>query len=123
MQVGAVAWCRVSPSAGDRERRGARPALSPRMIVKRATRLAILVLAGVGLSACVGVRDGYYQQQPYGAYSGDARFTAPYAYPQGSTPYLYNQSQSSWQRGYRYPDQGNYRNRYNRPGHDNRRNF
>lgn len=122
MQFGAVARRRGSPSAGDRGQGGASPVRSPWVARGCATRLAILILAGVGLSACIGVRDGSYQQ-PYGTYSGDARFTAPYAYPQGSTPYLYNQSQSSWRRDYRRPDQGNYRNRYNRPGHDNRRNF
>ncbi|WP_198369364.1 hypothetical protein [Roseomonas rosulenta] len=86
----------------------------------RLARLAVLLLAGAGLSACVGVNDGYYQQ-PYGSYSGNARFPAPYAYPRGSTPYLYNQSQSSWPRTYGRPDHGYYRNRYNRPDHDNRR--
>jgi hypothetical protein len=122
MQVEAVAWCRMSPGASDRKQRGSSPVQSPWMFRRRATRLAILVLAGAGLSACVGVHDGSYQQ-PYGTYSGDARFTAPYAYPRGSAPYLYNQSQSSWPRSYRHPNQGNDRNRYNRPGHDNRRNF
>jgi hypothetical protein len=122
MQVGTVAWSRVSPSAGNHEQQGASIARSPWLVRKRAIRLAILILAGVGLSACIGVGDASYQQ-PYGTYTGDARFTAPYAYPRGSTPYLYNQSQSSWQRSHRRPDQGNGRNRYNRPGHDNRRNF
>ncbi len=122
MQPHLATCCRVSPNVGDRERRSADCVLSSWMVRRRAARIAILLLSGVGLSACVGVRDGYYQQ-PYGTYSGDARFTAPYAYPQGSTPYLYNQSQASWSRTYRHRDQGNYRDRHNRPDHDNRRSF
>lgn len=88
----------------------------------RMARLAILLLAGVGLSACVGVRDGHYQQ-PYGAFSGNTHLATPYAYPRGATPYLYNQSQRSWPRAYSRQNRGNDRNRQNRPGHDNRRNF
>lgn len=121
MKVRAAAWCRVSPGACDCEQRGASSVGSTGMS-GNAAHLAILVLASFALSACVGVRDGYHQQ-PYGTYAGDARFTAPYAYPRGSTPYLYNQSQTSWPRTYTRADQGNYRNRHNRPGHDNRRNF
>ncbi|WP_137126133.1 hypothetical protein [Roseomonas sp. HF4] len=88
----------------------------------RTTRLAILLLAGVGLSACVGVRDVSYRQ-PYGTFTGSTHLATPYAYPRGTTPYLYDQSQRSWPRTYNRQNQGNYRNRHNRPGHDNRRNF
>ncbi len=88
----------------------------------RAPRLAVLLLAGVGLSACVGVSDGRYQQ-PYGAFTGNAHLATPYAYPRGATPYLYDQSRTAWPRTYSRQNQGNYRNRHNRPGHDNRRNF
>ena len=98
------------------------------------TRLAVLLLAGIGLSACVGVHDGYYQQ-PYGTFTGSTNLATPYVYPSGSRPYLYNQSQASWprtynqryqrqyQEQYRRQNQGNYRNRHNRPDHGNRRNF
>ena len=100
----------------------------------RTTRLAVLLLAGIGLSACVGVSDGYYRQ-PYGTFTGSTNLGTPYVYSSGSSPYLYDQSQASWPRTYnqqyqrQYQEQygrqyqGNYRNRHNRPGHDNRRNF
>lgn len=122
MQVRAAAWCRVSTGTRDCEQRGASSVGSTGLTGRNAVHLVVLILTGVALSACVGVRDGYHQQ-PYGTYTGDARFTAPYAYRQGSTPYLYNQAQASWPRTYTRADQGNYRNRHNRPGHDNRRNF
>ncbi|MBP0466535.1 hypothetical protein J5Y09_21580 [Roseomonas sp. PWR1] len=85
-------------------------------------RTTVAGFAILGLSACVPVGDGSYQQ-PYGTYAGNAGFTAPYAYPRGYTPYVYRQSQGSWPRGYPPPGHGNERNRHNRPGHDNRRNF
>lgn len=96
----------------------------------RMARLSVLLLAGIGLSACVGVSDGYYRR-PYGTFTGNTNLATPYAYPSGSRPYLYDQSQASWprtynqqyQRQYQRRNQGNYRNRHNRPGHDNRRNF
>ncbi|MBR0661948.1 hypothetical protein [Neoroseomonas oryzicola] len=88
----------------------------------RTTRLAVLLLAGVSLSACVGVNDGYYRQ-PYGTFTGNTHLASPYVYQNGATPYLYNQSQASWPRTYTRQAQGNYRNRHNRPTHDNRRNF
>lgn len=101
----------------------------------RPTRFALLLLAGAGLGGCVPVNDGYYGT-PYGAYTGDRRLVTPYVYRGGSDGYLYDQSRRTWQGNYyrpspyrdyrQYPDrdqnQGNYRNRYNRPTHDNRQN-
>jgi hypothetical protein len=85
-------------------------------------RLAVLLVAGFGLSACVGVRDVSYGQ-PYGTFTGSTHLATTHAYRSGERPYLYNQSQRSWTRTYDRQNQGNYRNRHNRPGHDNRRNF
>jgi hypothetical protein len=85
-------------------------------------RLAAVVLVGIGLSACIGVNDGYHRQ-PYGTFAGSAHLAAPYVYPSGATPYLYNQSQGSWQRTYGRQNRRNDRNRHDRPGHDNRRSF
>jgi hypothetical protein len=58
---------------------------------------AVLVIAGLGLTGCVGVNDGYYRQ-PYGStFSGNSGFVTPYRYPSPSSGYLYDQSHRSWQ--------------------------
>jgi hypothetical protein len=94
----------------------------------RATRLALLLLAGLGLTACVGVSGGQYRA-PYGAFNGNSHLVTPYVYRGGPDGYLYDQSRRSWQGNtYRQAQpyrqqQGNARNRHNRSGHDNRRNF
>ena len=71
-------------------------------------RSALLLIAGFGLTGCVGVNDGYYQQ-PYGStFSGNSGFVTPYRYPNPSSGYLYDQSNRSWQ-GNTYRPWPNYR--------------
>lgn len=99
----------------------------------RSLRRALLVIAGLGLTSCVGVGG-----QPYGGtFSGNSAFVTPYRYPNPSSDYLYDQSHRSWQRNtyrppvnYRPPpnyrrspnpgqSRGNNPNRNNPPGHNN----
>lgn len=109
----------------------------------RSLRPALLLIAGLGLTGCVGVNDGYYGQ-PYGStFSGGTGFVTPYRYPNPSSGYLYDQSHRSWQGntfrpGPNYRPPSNYRsppnyrprpdygqsrsnnpNRNNPPGHNN----
>ena len=88
----------------------------------RGIHLVVVILSAVGLSACVGVSGGQYQQ-PYGGFAGDTHLATPYAYRSGAAPYLYSQSHASRLRAPDRPGQGSYRNRHSRRGHDNRRNF
>lgn len=103
----------------------------------RSLRSALLLIAGLGLTGCVGVSDGNYRQ-PYGStFSGNSGFVTPYRYPNPSSAYLYDQSHRSWQ-GNAYRPSPNYRsppyyrpnpnyghsrsnnpNRNNPPGHNN----
>lgn len=74
----------------------------------RSLRPAMLLIAGLGLTGCVGVNDGYVGQ-PYGStYSGNSRLVTPYRYPDPASGYLYDQSRRSRQ-GNTYRAPPNYR--------------
>lgn len=86
----------------------------------RIARLAGLLLACAGLSACVA--DGGHGRWPSdGRFAGSGPFVRPYSYSGAATPHLYNQSRGSWQRRDGWQGQG--RNRHGAYGHDNRRVF
>jgi hypothetical protein len=90
----------------------------------RSMRPALLIVVGLGLTACVGVNDGSYGQ-PYGAFSGSSYLGSRYVYREPSNRYLYDQSQRSWQRNYAQPSRNSwqgrsyYPGRNNPPGHNN----